>query len=300
MDAPFLPPPAADNPIPQKKSPAKTFVIWFLLIVLFLALCNYFTISSSPQPSVAARIYDGFFSLLSYGWPFAIIGFVFFYLWWQFRNSVQFQLAQEPGLIALAEGQLDRAATLFQETIQKYKNQQQYAAVARHNHAVALRRQGNLARAIEKFIAVEKGAGLVYSAEIRLLAAIQLADCYALRGELAASHQWIDESRKRLARSSHRTHSACQLRLAEATLQCREGKFADALRGLERDWRQLEGNLAVVMMRTAWLLRAFALSHEGGPRDASAAPYLMMLRGQSLDHLAVDWPELKTFLATAA
>src|SRR5262249_55319259 len=154
MDAPFLPPPAADNPVPQKGSAKKTFFLWFALILLFLVIYNLF---SAGPASTTTRLLDALAGMFSYAWPFLLIGLVFFYIWWQFRGSAQFQLAQEPGLIALAEGQLDKAASIFQGAIEKYRKQLQYAAVARHNYAVALRRQGKLQPAIDEFIRVEKG-----------------------------------------------------------------------------------------------------------------------------------------------
>jgi tetratricopeptide (TPR) repeat protein len=289
---PFLPPAQpADNPAQKKKSSALLW--WVILIIAFVAIYNVM----SPGHEAHGDLWSGLAFILS-GWPFLLIGLVIFYLWWQFHGGAQFQLAQEPGLVALAEGQFDDAAAIFRGLAEKHRRQMQYASVARYNLAIVLMRHGKLESAIAELIAVETGAGLLYAADIRRLAAISLGECYALRGDLDTSRRWVDEARKRLGRGQHRNTAACLLRLAEAVLDCRAGRFDEALRGLERDWRQLEGTLALPYMRVGYLMRAYATAQLGGPRgEGAATPFVTLLRGAPLDHLAVEWPELRTFLA---
>jgi tetratricopeptide (TPR) repeat protein len=295
MEAPFLPPPMADNPAPKKKSP---FALWFILIVMVIAIWNLMAPSPhAEEGGTVWRLASGLSTFIEWTWWFWIIATPFGYLIWLGRAARPFNLAQEPGLTALADGRLDDAAAIFREVGSRFRRKAQYAAVARYNLAIVLRRQGKIESAIAELIAVEKGAGLVYASEVRLLAAISLAESYAQRGELEAAQRWLDEARKRLARAGHRNHSACLVRVADAILACRAGRFDEALRGLERDWRQLEGNLALPTMREAWLMRAYATAQLGGVRgEGAATPWITLLRGAQIEYLAVDWPELRTFL----
>ena len=68
---------------------------------------------------------------------------------------------------------------------------------------------------------------------------------------------------------------------------------------LDRDWQTLEA-LGGEQLRPLRLLRAFALSATGGPRDDGAvdralAP-LRESRPGSLRYLTVAWPELAAFM----
>jgi tetratricopeptide (TPR) repeat protein len=299
MEQPFLPPPApSDNPPLQKKK-GSPVITWLALIGLFLMIWSWLSVKSTVEDERSWFVVTvgGLGWLVSWSWPFLLIGGVFGYFWWQFRGSAQFQLAQEPGLLSLAEGRLDEAAAIFRASAEKYRRQLQFSSVARYNLATTLMRKGELKAAIAELVRVESGAGLAFASEIRLLAAIQLARGFVLTHQLEPAQRWIDEARLRLTRSTNRTFAGADLRVVESMLQCRQGRFDEAVRGLERDWRQLEANLAMPLMRSAWLMRAYALSQLGGPRgEGAASPYVTLLRGQPLDHLATEWPELRTFL----
>src|SRR5690349_105428 len=125
MDTPFLPSPTpSDNPPEAKKKSSPVF-IWVVLIVMFVGLYHWTAVKSAAEEerSWLVLLVDGASWLLSWSWPFLLIGGVFGYFWWQLRGSGQFQLAQEPGLLALAEGKLDEAAAIFRASAEKYRRQ---------------------------------------------------------------------------------------------------------------------------------------------------------------------------------
>jgi tetratricopeptide (TPR) repeat protein len=304
-DEPYLPPPEpADNPAEaqqKKKSARRTLILWAVLILMVMAIYQLFTPPPShrhaPEPPPCTSELT-WWSVVGWLLPLGLVIAFLGYFRWVSRAGTRFNLAQEPGLLALAEGQLERAATVFREVAAKYSSSV-HRSLARYNLGCVLLRQGNLRGAVDEAIAVEKGAGLLWSSELRLWAAILLAELYALIGQSDAAARWLADARRRLKRANNRTYAAALLRSAEAVLECRRGQFAEALRGFERDWRQLEGSLSVKWMSTAWLMRAFAAAQLDGPREAGAAPFLALLRSQpagAWDHLAVEWPELRTFL----
>ncbi len=302
MDQPYLPPPEADNAAPPSGKPRRTLALWVALIIMMIVIYQVVAPAAghvtAPLPPCAEASHLGS-SLATWGMSLLLIFIFIFFIRMQLRGGSKFNLLQEPGLVSLAEGQLERATAVFREVMVKYQRQSSYAAVARYNLATTLLRQGNLSGAVEEAARVEKGAGLLWASDIRVLAGILLAELYALRGQLDAAEKWLADARRRQLRSQSRTQPAAQLRLAETILQCRQGHFEDAVRLLDRDWRQLESTLTVAWMRNVWLMRAFAAAQLGGPRDAGAVPYLSILRTQpagAYDHLAVEWPELRTFL----
>ena len=230
------------------------------------------------------------------------LGVSFFaFMWWQLRRGTRFALLLEPGILALAERRFDRAAEEFRSVMRAYKRQSQYVAVARINLAHALFRQGDLRGATAEAIGVEQTIGLIWSSDVRTHATLLLARLYAVQGETAAAERWIAEGRKRLARSGSRLVIAASLRIAEAIVCCRQGRFGEAAEMLDQDMRRIEAALAVSDLAVVWLLRAFAAAQLTSPRDAGAVtPFIAVLRTQppgTFDHLAGQWPELAMFLA---
>ena len=55
-------------------------------------------------------------------------------------------------------------------------------------------RQGELQKAADAAIEVERARGLVFGSEVRLMAAIDLAMIYALRGETDVAARWCDDA----------------------------------------------------------------------------------------------------------
>ncbi|HXU70308.1 MAG TPA: hypothetical protein VN947_13320 [Polyangia bacterium] len=304
-NAPYLPPvePTDNAPAAKKKSARKTLLLWVLLLFMFVAIYQLF---SGPPPSHHHHDYNpcpdasggvGFGFLNTFVPMFAVVFLMFWFLRRQFRGGTSLNAKLEPGLLALADGDLGRASDIFGAVAREYRKQTAYAAVAKLSLATALMRSGELQPAIEAAIEVERAPGLLFGSDARTMAATHLGLVYALRGQLDAATRWCDDARKRLSRGSNRTHSAALLRLAEATVLTRSGQLDDATRALDRDWKRLEEALAVSTMRRAWLLRAYLASGDGA--RGSVEPWLTLARGGRKGELAwlgAEWPELRAFL----
>ena len=301
-NAPYLPPAVpTDNPGAKTKSARKTLLLWLVLLCMFVALYQLF--STPTPPHHVARDApppgnDPFGTMLLAFLP--AVGFVVLLVTlfrWQLRGGNRLNARLEPGNLALADGDLGRAADVFAAVAQQYRKQATYAAVAKLSLSTALMRQGELAKATDAAIEVERAPGLLFGGDVRTMAAIHLGMLYALRGELDAAERWCDDARRRLPRGQNRTLSAALLRLAEILVLARSDKRDDAARALDRDWHRLEEALTVASMRKAWLVRAWCAAAD--PSRGSVEPWLTMARAGrkgELRWLGAGWPELRAFL----
>ncbi|HEX6836507.1 MAG TPA: hypothetical protein VF334_08030 [Polyangia bacterium] len=299
-NAPYLPPAEpTDNPA-AKKSGRKTLLVWLLLVMMFVAI---YQLMSVPTPHHVAHAAppprDDTWSSLAFGVLPALGVVVLFimFLRMQLRGGGKLNAALEPGNLALADGDLGRAADVFAAVAHQYRKQTTYAAVAKLSLSTALMRQGELARATDAAVEVERAPGLLFGGDVRTMAAIHLGMLYALRGELDAAGRWCDDARRRLPRGHNRTLSAALLRIAEILVLARSGKRDDAARALDRDWHRLEEALTVASMRKAWLVRAWCAAAD--PSRGSVEPWLTMARAGrkgELRWLGAEWPELRAFL----
>ncbi|MEO7096754.1 MAG: hypothetical protein ABI175_26080, partial [Polyangiales bacterium] len=136
---------------------------------------------------------------------------------------------------------------------------------------------------------------------VRRMAAGQLARAFALGGDLDKATRWLEELRKR-PMSGDPVYCQALLDAVDALVQCRAGKFSEALAIYERAWPQLEAYLPVFQMREVWLLRAYAITMTSSVRDGGAAePWLRMIRSTppgGFTWLTAHWPELATFTTT--
>src|SRR5262249_12295981 len=160
---------------------------------MFVAIYNLFsTAPSGSRPAPAASssppASDGWL------WPLGaaalIAGFVI-YVRRLIKGGDKLNLALEPGLLALADGDGRRAIGVFREVAGRYPRGSNHAAVAQFNLVEALTRSGELDRAAEEAIALERGAGLLFGSDVRLGAGVDLARVFALRGELDLADRWI-------------------------------------------------------------------------------------------------------------
>jgi hypothetical protein len=307
VSADYLPPPEpVDNPPAQpKRSAGKTIALWLVLIVIFLAI--YQLVGSSPAQHGAPRdaapqqsTLDLVAAIAWRAWPLALMAL---FIWWvqrQLRGGSKLNERLEPGQLAAADGDFARAVAVFREVAELYRGQATYFAACRLHVALSLERLGELDAATDELIQVERGAGLLYGSDVRLSAAIHLARLFALRGELEAAAKWATDARRRLRKASSRLWAAAQLHVAEAVLLARSAPTVEALRFLESAWARVEESLSVTAMRPVWLLRAFLVAQETGPRDhGTAEPWLRMLRTArpgELAYLSSRWPELRAFM----
>lgn len=312
-DLPYLPPPEPqDNPAEaQKPGGTRNVVRWLVLIGLFVALYQ-FLLSSRPHPrpmegdAVAAptkKTGDGLAgSALALLWPIGLIGGFIALVRWQIRGSSRFALAQEPGILALAVGDTKTAARVFAEVEARYRDQVNFAGLARLNHATALLRAGDLRGAAALLVKLERTAGLLYRSDLRLHAAVGLCEVYALRGDVVASRRWLEDARRRLSRVTERTYPGAMLRRAEVLLLCREGHAAESAALLDRDLRLIESGVNVQTMRLLWLVRAYLTTQLGGAREqGAAARWIDLLRPARPGELAAlaDWPALRLYAEAA-
>ncbi len=302
-NAPYLPAAEpSDNPPQKTKSARKTIVLWILLIVMFVAIYQFLSpaptphhVHHAPPPSPPDSAWHS--ALVSFLPALTLAALFIWFLRRQFRGGAKLNAKLEPGLLALADGDLGRAADVFAAVAREYRKQTSYAAVAKLSLATALMRQSELQKAIEATIEVERAPGLFFGSELRASAAVQLGLLYALRGQLDAATRWCDDARKRLGRSHNRTHTAALLRVAEIAVLTRANQRDAAARAYDRDARRLEEALSVSRLRLVWLMRAFVASADGG--RGSVEPWLTLARSGrkgELGWLGTDWPELRAFI----
>ena len=298
-NAPYLPTAdAKDNP-PAKRNARKTILLWLLLILMFVSIYQLLvgpTHRHGPTPMTTTTPCSSTGEIVF--WPtmvsLGVIAMVLFAFMRQFRGGARLNAKLEPGLIALADGDLGHAAQVFTTVAHEYRKQALYSAVAKLSLATTLMRQGELAKATEIAMAVERAPGLMFGSEARLMAAIDLAMIYALRGQTDVARRWCEDGRKRLARGQNRTVTAALLRLCEILVLAREGKRDVGAKAVDRDWRRLEEALTAASMKKAWLLRAFVAANDG--TRANIGPWTAVVRRGELSWMAVDWPELQAFL----
>lgn len=303
-NAPYLPPIEPTDNKPTKRHGKRTVFLWLLLILMFVAIYQLFSgpgpghhdhlAHAAPPPP---RDDSGSNALIGMLPAIGIVLLFVLFLWRQLRGGAKLYGRLEPGYLALADGDLGGAAAVFSSVAQQYRKQATYAGVARLSLSTTLMRQGELARATDEAIAVERTPGLLFGSEVRLHAAVHLAMLYTLRGQLDAARRWCEEGRRRLARGQNRTLTAALLRLAEILLLARDGKRDEAARALDRDRPRLEESLSVSSMKKAWLLRAWCAAADG--TRGSVEPWLTMARSGrtgELRWLGTEWPELRAFI----
>jgi hypothetical protein len=298
---PYLPPrEPSDNPpaAPAKKAGVtKTLLLWVLLIVMFIVIYQFFNSpSTTHHVSAHQETASGGGSSWIYGWlPGGAVVGMFFFFFYRLRGGNQLNQKLEPGMMALADGDLGRALAVFDQAAKEYRKQAHYVALIATWQASVRLRQGAFSDAADNLIGAERTAGLLYGSDVRASAAVDLAHLYGLRGQLDAAGRWIADGRRRLPKVGHRLGLAAKLRVAEALVAARRGEREQAARLLDGDWHRIESAFTVSLMREVWLLRAFVA--DGGQRG-SAETWLTLLRASrgELDWIGAEWPEMKTFL----
>lgn len=290
--APVEAPPQAQ----ARNSAGKTIIVWAVLVVLFLAI---YALISGPEDPRARIGYSGWWiGGAAVAAALAMLVLLLLFV----RGAKQFNQAQAPALEALAERDHALAAELFAKLARRYRTKPQFAAFARHNHGIALLRGGDSATAAGILRAVEGDVKLTMFPGIRRLAAIQLARCFALGGDVAKANEWLAIIKKRGTGLDNPVHDRALVDGLEGLVLCREGKLDEAQRHYEQAWNRMTENLPMRQMTEPLLLRAYAISMASGPRDAGGAePYLRMLRStpsRDLEWLTKHWPELQTFVTT--
>lgn len=297
-DDPYLPAAVpGDNAPPPKKS--RAWLGWLVLIVGFTIFCAYSGSGPQPERVVEARATPSAWSM-PWSWvPLALFAAAALWFYRQLRGSSSFQDKQNPALLALADHDLERALALYEALLPAHGSAAN-GSVLRLGIALVQARLGRQDASRDTLLAVEKAPG-VWSGNSRILAALGLAQTFALRGELGRAEAWLTEANKRSEKLSSRSlYLIGELRLVEAMLLARRGEAADALAILERDWSRLERGMTATHLKPAVLLRAYLTSVVGGPREeGNASPWVAQLRtSHPLDtaFLYASWPALATWV----
>jgi hypothetical protein len=291
-----------ETPHPNQKLPSsskRTFLIWFVLVLMFVVVYSTFT-NTSQTHTMATTIETGYSGM--WIWTAAACAFVFpvVFFVWQFAATRKFNQAQAPGLEALAQHKPQLAADLFAALARKSRSRPAQHAVASYNHGYALLRAGESARAVGVLLRVDRTPKLQLGI-VRTLTPVALARGFALGGDIVKANAWLEAAKSRPPLDNP-VYGRAVLASVEALVRCREGKYADALAVLDANWQLIEAYLAIDLIAEPWLLRAFAITMQSSVRDAAAAePWLRALRILSPEQsrwLTHHWPELAHFATT--
>lgn len=215
------------------------------------------------------------------------------------REMRRFHADNSAAVAALGRGELERARTMFWEWAEK-ATVSRIAAVARHNLAWTLARQGELAQAIEVAVATQEALlPELKAVALAPTSAVDLALFHALAGDLDQARGWLAAADERRTMLSLPAASAMR-ELAQAVVDCRSGNAADAARRLAEHWHEHEAILTGDVMRPLRVVRAFARS-AAGPREAGVAEMDLVSARPAFPGeyalLAAGWPEMAAFLA---
>lgn len=216
------------------------------------------------------------------------------------REMRRSQAEINEALARLARGELAYARDVF-SGIAERTSLPIVSAVARHNLAWTLMRQGELQRAIDVLAGNEEHHGKELTRiAMHPTSAVDLALDHALVGHLDEAEAWMAKATQREAAGTIPSYRAMKA-FSQAVIDCRQGRAAEAARQLDDKWSEYEATATGSEMRPLRVVRAFAHA-AAGPRNAGVVE--TMLAGirpaftGELDFLGVAWPEMAAFLAS--
>jgi hypothetical protein len=214
------------------------------------------------------------------------------------RQYRRFNLENTAAVAALGRGELAAARATFWRWAEETPVPR-IAAVARHNLAWTLAREGELARAIE--IATDNDQSCLTSLQANGLgptSAVDLALYHALANNLAEARRWIAVADTRKSMVTLPQVPAGRA-FAQAVVDCRSDNAAEAARALDEHWSEHEAFLTGNILRLLRVVRAFARG-TAGPREAGAAEMDLISARPAFPReyavLASGWPEMEAFL----
>jgi hypothetical protein len=214
------------------------------------------------------------------------------------RQIRRFTRDNNEAVAMLARGELQRAYDVFWRWAERARVP--YAsALARHNVACTLVRQGKLQHAIDVYTHNEQlfGRALI-SAALHPTSAADLALAHALAGNVAEAETWLARADERAEQPRQPAFPIIRV-YARAVIDCRSGRAADAARELDNRWGELEVVLTGSNVRPIRVVRAFA--HAAiGPRNAGVVEQVLTgmrpAYAGEFRYLGVAWPEMHQFL----
>jgi hypothetical protein len=206
----------------------------------------------------------------------------------------------EPGRIAFSESRFSDAAALFRTAVKTVSKHPHSAVVIELSMAQAHVRAGELDAALAIWATIERKRTYLLGSGVRTQLATDTALVYALRGERELAATWVSSARTRIAKGiDDRLYPAAKLCLAEATLACRNGDYAETTRLLDTNLQRMRSTLTADMMRVADAVRAFAEAQAGVRGANRVATRLVgsepVMPGE-FHFLGVAWPEMQAFL----
>jgi hypothetical protein len=268
-------------------TPFTTCLIWGLLIGALVR--GYLAHARDPSPVVAVAIGGGVLALL--------ILIIWVSALFTVRRWRRAQQEINDGVAALSRGQFVTANEIFTRWCEPTNNV--VSALARHNLAWTLMRQGQLQEALR----ILSNNDSEHDRELQRLtiyptSAADLALDHALLGNLDEAATWIATSEERAKVSANPSWSGMRV-FVRAVLDCRNGRCNEAARLLDEHWAECEAELKGSELRPLRVIRAYAHA-AAGPRDAGIVDGLLasskpMYEGE-YDFLGVAWPEMQTFL----
>ena len=286
--------PREPTPSPPRNQSARTFFIWAILILIFVAIYHLFS-----EPDHVAGKHPGMMVSTGYagGWIIlaAIVGIAtpFGLLFWILRGSTRFNACQRPALEAIAQGDYARGVALLREILPRYRSRVTYWTTASYSLGYALTRAGDSAAAVGVLLGIERRPSNRING-LRKFVAIELARAFAIGGDVDKASKWLDAARKRTGD----VRSDASVEAVHGLVLCREGHFDEALAHYEQTARQLEASLTAEQMCEAWLLRGFAIASTTTPRESGTADAWMQLVRAAPGEIAwltAHWPALATF-----
>ncbi|MCY3021875.1 MAG: hypothetical protein NTW87_22930 [Planctomycetota bacterium] len=176
-----------------------------------------------------------------------------------------------------------------------------YHALFVYNRGLALLRAGKQDHALSLFAAVldsgcfENPRSSLYAFYPLLLNG--LAAAYAIKGDVATAEHW-----QGLAHDHITPERSGMLLLNDTYIGIRAGRCAVVVKDAEASWAKAEGCLPGAQMQALRVLCAFALAttNPNGVNDAKIRQFLEAVqpcRPAQFDHLVINWPQLRDFLA---
>jgi hypothetical protein len=265
----------------------KTFAIWGVLILVFVAL---YAIAGGTGRGTVVMV--GIMTA-------CLVIILAIATARTLRHVREFQTENTAAVAALGRGELESARATFSRWAESARYPR-LAAVANHNLGWTLARQGQLQRAIEVAAANdERRLSALQANGLGPTSAIDLALYHALAGSLDDARRWLGVADGRKAMVTLPTAPAMRA-MAQAVIDCRDGNAAEAARALDERWREYEALLTGDIVRPLRIVRAFARA-AAGPREVGTAQMELVSARPAYPGeyamLGVEWPEMAAFLA---
>ena len=273
---------------------AKAIIFWFCLILMFVAI--YQLLAVSPRAAHSARPEPAIDGATASYWTFTVVAaMVAVFITIRVRGVRWFNSKVHAANGLIARGQLAPAVEIYERLARRRLHlSKSLKSMARHNLGAVRILQGRYQDAIELLASVESKALMNTKGGLAELNAWSLTAATALRGDLDAAQQWLDESVRRKGEQP-----MDKWLYVTPLLRCRQGRFGEAAGFIDDHIRESQSLLTGRTLKVQALFRAFAESARGpreGGRLAELLPAAKPIQRGDHDYLAKAWPELAQFL----